>query len=145
MSPPLRILIGLKVMNLDQRQYLRKCAPPLPWPNINLNLLLVDCYWVRGGVGAQLSNTNLQRQSAKSVEILKYCKIIMLHGNNSKLFSSWSSMNTSEKDDSLPIYLSYLSPRCHIVYTPQYPGPPLLSDTQTNRKPASKKVFPRGG
>ena len=27
---------------------------PLPLPNINPNLLLVDCRWVKGGVGTQL-------------------------------------------------------------------------------------------
>ena len=27
---------------------------PLPWPNINLKLLSIDCCWVRGGVGEQL-------------------------------------------------------------------------------------------
>ena len=26
---------------------------PLPWPNINPNLLFFDCCWVRGGVGVQ--------------------------------------------------------------------------------------------
>ena len=33
---------------------IRATAPlPLPWPNINPNLLLDDCCWVRGGVGAR--------------------------------------------------------------------------------------------
>ena len=27
---------------------------PLPLPNINLNLLSIDCCWVRGGVVGQL-------------------------------------------------------------------------------------------
>ena len=41
---------------LDQDQYLRNCAPtpPLPLPNINPNLLSVDCRWVKGGEGTQL-------------------------------------------------------------------------------------------
>ena len=29
-------------------------SPPLPLPNINPNLLSVDCRWVKGGVGTQL-------------------------------------------------------------------------------------------
>ena len=41
--------------NLDQCQYLGKCPPTPPQPNINLNLLSIDCCWVWGGVGGQLS------------------------------------------------------------------------------------------
>ena len=38
----------------DQCQYLNKCAPTHPQPNITPTLLSVDSCWVRGGVGVQL-------------------------------------------------------------------------------------------
>ena len=32
---------------------------PLPEPSINPNLSLVDCCWPRGGVGVQISDTDI--------------------------------------------------------------------------------------
>ena len=39
---------------LDQYQYLGNCLPTPPLTNIYLNLLSIDCCWVKGGVGGQL-------------------------------------------------------------------------------------------
>ena len=54
---------------------------PLPKPNINLNLLSIDCCWIRGGVGGQLpkywywsniSNISLAHDRQKKVIVVVY-------------------------------------------------------------------------
>ena len=54
---------------------------PLPKPNINLNLLSIDCCWIRGGVGGQLprywywsniSNISLAHDWQKKVIVVVY-------------------------------------------------------------------------
>ena len=54
---------------------------PLPKPNINLNLLSIDCCWIRGGVDGQLprywywsniSNISLAHDRQKKVIVVVY-------------------------------------------------------------------------
>ena len=48
------------IEKLDQYQYLGNC---LLQPNINPKLLSIDCHWVRGGVGGQLTIVCVEEQS----------------------------------------------------------------------------------